>query len=101
MDIIKKLINPVKKIKEHCHINGTYSGTSCKSCNNKLRLSKNIYVILQGFNMSLFVNRESSYVINISWKTMSVSIGDMIFIDSNYFIKDMSDLDVHEPYHYF
>ena len=32
---------------------------------------------------------------------MSVSIGDMIFIDSNYFIKDMSDLDVDELYHYF
>ena len=66
----------------------------------KLRLSKNIYVILQEFNMNLLVNRESSYVINKSWKTMSVITGGLIFIDSNYFIKDMSDMDVNELYHY-
>ena len=52
-------------------------------------------MILQGFNMSLFVNRESSYVINKLSKTISVTISDMIFIDSNY------DMDINELYHYF
>ena len=97
----EKLNKSNEKIKEHCHISGNYRGASCKSCKNKLRLSKIIYVLLQGFNMNLLVNRESRYVINKSSKIISVTIDNLIFIDSNYFIKDMSDMDVNEIYHYF
>ena len=58
-------------------------------------------MILQGFNVKLLVNRESCYLINKSLKIISVTIDNLVFIDSNYFIRDISKMDVNEISHSF
>ena len=90
--ICGKLIDFDEKVRDHCHITGTYRGAAHWSCNINLKISKKVPVIfhnLKGYDSHLIFKELSKFYCKISVipneleKYMSFSLNNNIaFIDS-------------------
>lgn len=77
------------RVKEHCHLTGTYRGAAHSSCNGKAKFIKHIPVIFHnmgGYDIHLFIKELFPGDINIIAKStekyMSVSIHPYIYINN-------------------
>ena len=55
----KRIDNDEEKARDHCHVNGKFSGAAHKNCNLNFQLTKNVPVIfhnLTGYDIHLIFN---------------------------------------------
>ena len=100
--ICDKLIeNTDNKVKDHCHITGTYRGTARYSCNINLKITKKVSVIfhnLKGHDSHLIFNELSKFNVKISVilngleKYIAFTLNkDLVFIDIMLFMNSILD----------
>ena len=68
--ICKKFINNnnEEKVRDHCHVTGTFRAAAHESCNLNLKLTKNVSVIshnLRGYDSHLIFNKLDKFVVKI------------------------------------
>ena len=98
--ICDKLISFDKKVRDHCHITGFYSGSAHWSCNINLKITRKVPVIfhnLKGYDSNLIFEElskfdcKNSVIPNGLEKDMSFSLNDFVFIDSMLFMNSSLD----------